>query len=247
MSKHRPRSFNADGTPKGKSATPAGESRGVHIARGVDDAPPRRPAATNRNAGHVRDRAAGIPAHDLKPSDTPITPDVDTFHAKRTGPQSPPPVRHPPTTGKLKSRGVESHARYAPIANTGLFDDSLTRFSESTTLMIAALAALVGIMGLLALVSFSGTLAILVLAGVVIAGGVVLSAFMMDYLPGYVALMLIAGLLAAGVVGMWLLAVEDDDPRPANSPPAARGVDGVDPNDPYGVDPYGYYGDPVAD
>jgi hypothetical protein len=210
MADHVPRSFNADGSPKHR---PDGSAAHADpITNGVAPSRPR----TGRGAS---DAAAGIRAEGFKAGDKPISPDTPQ---RAVGPVGDTPVRTPPPEGKskLRSRGVEAHARTGAAANTALYDDSLTRFSDSTSVVVAALAITVALLGMLTFTSFGGGFWPIVLGvATALAAGLVFVVFLLDRINGLLALVMIVGLMVLGGLGMWLTSDgQITRPGPARTP-----------------------------
>ena len=236
----RPRAFNNDGSPKG------------HAARLPDRTVPPRPAAKRQQPDNpyalrppqrpeAGDEAAGIPAHRLKPGANPNTPDAARLPSQATTPEQPTPVKPPPSTGKLKSAGVESHARSAAVGQTTLFEGG-SGFSDSTAFVVAALAVTLGALGLFTFGLFGGVAPVTVgvIAALVLA--LLVFAVMLDRLDNTAAMLIGLGvLLVAGLV-MW--AVSDDDAArqiaPAGDPDIYQGTPGYE----YGPD-YDSYAPPA--
>ncbi|MEM6315443.1 MAG: hypothetical protein AAF743_16070 [Planctomycetota bacterium] len=122
-----PPAFNPDGTPKGHRATVSG-----HSSAGEYAVEPNQP----------------LDKHRLKPTATPISPDVDVLHSKHTTPEQETPTKHKPESGKLKD-GVESRARLGTAPDVAMIQSDATGFSPNVGILIGVFA---GIIGLLAIV-----------------------------------------------------------------------------------------------
>lgn len=203
-----PPAFNPDGTPKGHRATVAGhDSAREYAVEAVRRSIPHGDhAAGTGTPTEFGDRTRNAtPVHDSKPSANPATPDVDVLHSKHVTPDQATPLRDKRgESGKLKA-GVESHARYEAIGDTTLFDDSLTRFSDNTTILVSALVVLYATLGLLMFGLFGGGWVIALGIGAALVLGVLALLFYNETLSGMALLITALVLVGLAALGMWLL------------------------------------------